>query len=59
MGYAIVNSPKSTDRRYPMFPTTIQSINQAFREIKNLDIDTWEGDFRADSKTAMKNLIES
>jgi putative transposase len=59
MGYAIVNSPKSTDRRYPMFPTTIQSINQAFREIKNLDIDAWEGDFRADSKTAMKNLIES
>lgn len=42
-----------------MFPTTIQSINQAFREIKNLDIDTWEGDFRTDSKTAMKNLIES
>jgi putative transposase len=42
-----------------MFPTTIQSINQAFREIKNLDIDAWEGDFRADSKTAMKNLIES
>lgn len=42
-----------------MFPTTIESINQAFKEIKNLDIDAWEGEFRMESKQAMKNLIES
>ena len=41
-----------------MFPTTIQSINQAFKEIKNFAIDSWEGDFRADSQAAMKNVIE-
>jgi len=58
MGYAIVNSPKSTDRRYPMSLTTIQSINQAFREIKNLDINNWEGDFRKHSKQAMKEIVE-
>ncbi len=41
-----------------MFPTTIQSINQAFREIKRFDVDSWEGDFRLSSQKAMKNLIE-
>jgi len=41
-----------------MFPTTIQSINQAFKEIKNFDIDSWEGDFRTNSQKAMKELIE-
>ena len=42
-----------------MFPATIQSINHAFKEIKNFDVDSWEGDFRASSKQAMKDLIES
>ncbi len=41
-----------------MFPTTIQSINQAFKEIKNLDLDAWEGDFRRHSKEAIKNIVE-
>ena len=41
-----------------MFPTTIQSINQAFEEIKDFDLDSWEGDFRANAQKAMKDLIE-
>jgi len=42
-----------------MFPTTIQSINQAFQEIKSFDVDSWEGDFRTNAQRAMKDLIES
>ncbi len=42
-----------------MFPTTIQSINQAFQEIKSFDVDSWEGDFRTNARRALKELIES
>ncbi len=42
-----------------MFPTTIQSINQAFQEIKNFEVDSWEGDFRTSAQRAMKDLIEA
>jgi hypothetical protein len=34
----LVISPKITNRRYPMFPARIMSINQAFQEIKHFGV---------------------
>jgi hypothetical protein len=47
MGYAIKSfNPRTTDTRYPMLPTTITNIHQAFKEIKYMAIDTWQEECR-------------
>jgi len=59
MGYAIKSfCPNNLDRRYPMLPATIRSINQAFQEIKTFSIDSWEGDYRPCAQKALKDILE-
>ncbi len=59
MGYAIELSPtKPTDRRYPMLPVTISSINQAFEEIKHFGCKGWEGECRVAARQALKEILE-
>ncbi len=60
MGYAIKFSVKRiNDRRYPMLPVTITNIHQAFREIKDLRYDQWEGDYRRAARQALKEILET
>ncbi len=41
-----------------MLPATITKIHQAFKEIKYMQCDTWEGDYRPAAREALKDLLE-
>ncbi len=41
-----------------MLPATITKIHQAFREIKHMQCDTWEGDYRPAARDALKDILE-
>ncbi|HWP24614.1 MAG TPA: transposase, partial [Candidatus Binatia bacterium] len=41
-----------------MLPAVIASIEQAFREIKNFSIESWEGEYREAARTALKEILE-
>jgi len=41
-----------------MMPATITKIHQAFKEIKYMQCDTWEGDYRPSARDALKDLLE-
>jgi len=41
-----------------MMPATITKIHQAFKEIKYMQCDTWEGDYRPSVRDALKDLLE-
>jgi putative transposase len=58
MGYPFSHSAKITSRRYPMLPATITKIQQAFKEIKDMQCDTWEGDYRPAARDALKDILE-
>jgi transposase-like protein len=58
MGYPISYFRKTTSRRYPMLPATITKIHQAFKEIKHMQCDTWEGDYRPAARDALKDILE-
>jgi transposase-like protein len=60
MGYAIeLFTSRTTDRRYPMLPATITKIQQAFKEIKHMAMDTWQEECRFAARRAMKEVIET
>ncbi len=40
-----------------MLPATIQSINQAFREVKTFIDEPWDGDYRQAARKALKDLL--
>lgn len=42
-----------------MLPAVIASIEQAFREIKNFSIQSWEGEYRSAARMALKEILES
>jgi transposase-like protein len=42
-----------------MLPVTITNIHQAFREIKHFDWSQWQGDFRAEARQSLKELLET
>lgn len=42
-----------------MLPVTITDIHQAFKEIKHMQCDTWEGDYRPAARDALKRILES
>ena len=41
-----------------MLPATITKIQQAFKEIKYMQCDTWEGDYRPAARDALKDILE-
>jgi len=41
-----------------MLPATITKIQQAFKEIKHMQCDTWEGDYRPAARDALKDILE-
>jgi transposase-like protein len=41
-----------------MLPATITKIHQAFKEIKSMHCDTWEGDYRPAARDALKDILE-
>jgi transposase-like protein len=41
-----------------MLPATITKIQQAFKEIKQMQCDTWEGDYRPAARDALKEVLE-
>jgi len=41
-----------------MLPATITKIQQAFKEIKHMQCDTWEGDYRPAARNALKDILE-
>jgi len=41
-----------------MLPATITKIQQAFKEIKYMHCDTWEGDYRPAARDALKDILE-
>ncbi len=41
-----------------MLPATITKIQQAFNEIKHMQCDTWEGDYRPAARDALKDILE-
>ena len=41
-----------------MLPATITKIQQAFKEIKYMHCDTWEGDYRPAARDALKEILE-
>jgi transposase-like protein len=41
-----------------MLPATITRIHQAFKEIKHMQCDTWEGDYRPAARDALKDILE-
>jgi hypothetical protein len=47
------------DRRYSVLPATITKIQQAFKEIKHMAIDTWEEEYRFAARRAMREVIET
>jgi putative transposase len=42
-----------------MLPAAITNIHQAFREIKHMSVDDWEGDYRPAARQALKETLES
>jgi putative transposase len=58
MGYPFSYFGKTTSRRYPMLPATITKIHQAFKEIKYMQCDTWEGDYRPAAREALREILE-
>ena len=42
-----------------MLPATITRIQQAFKEIKHMAIDTWQEECRFAARRAMKEVLES
>jgi len=42
-----------------MLPATIIKIHQAFKEIKHMECDAWEGDYRPAARDALKEILES
>ena len=42
-----------------MLPVTITNIHQAFREIKHFDWSQWQGDFRAEARQSLKEVLEN
>ncbi len=42
-----------------MLPAMITKIQQAFKEIKDIQCDTWEGDYRPATRDALKEIFES
>lgn len=42
-----------------MLPAVIESIDEAFREIKRFSIDGWEGEYRTAARVALKEILES
>jgi putative transposase len=41
-----------------MLPATITKIHQAFKEVKHMQCDTWEGDYRPAARDALKEILE-
>jgi putative transposase len=41
-----------------MLPATITKIHQAFKEVKHMPCDTWEGDYRPAARDALKEILE-
>ena len=41
-----------------MLPATITKIQQAFKEIKHMHCDSWEGDYRPAARDALKQILE-
>ena len=41
-----------------MLPATITKIQQAFKEIKHMHCDIWEGDYRPAARDALKEILE-
>ena len=41
-----------------MLLATITRIQQAFKEIKHMQCDTWEGDYRPADRDALKDILE-
>jgi len=41
-----------------MLPATITKIQEAFKEIKRMHCDTWEGDYRPAARDALKDILE-
>jgi putative transposase len=41
-----------------MLPATITNIHQAFKEIKHMQSETWEGDYRPAARDALKEILE-
>jgi len=41
-----------------MLPATITKIHQAFKEIKYMQCETWEGDYRPAAREALKEILE-
>lgn len=41
-----------------MLPATITKIQQAFKEIKHMQCDSWEGDYRPAARDALKDILE-
>jgi transposase-like protein len=41
-----------------MLPATITKIQQAFKEIKHMRCDTWEGDYRPAARDALREILE-
>ena len=42
-----------------MLPAAITNIHQAFREIKYMCVDDWEGDYRVVARQALKETFEA
>lgn len=42
-----------------MLPATMTKIHEAFKEIKQMQCDSWEGDYRPAARDALKHLLES
>lgn len=42
-----------------MLPAAIESIKQAFKEIKRFCIEDWEGEYRVAARDALKQILES
>ena len=42
-----------------MLPVTIKNIHQAFREIKHVEYDQWEGEYRGAARQALKEILET
>lgn len=59
MGWAIESfNPKQLDRRYPMLPATIMSINQGFQETKQFGSQNWQGGYQPDARQALQEILE-
>lgn len=59
MGYPFSYFGKTTLRRYPMLPAAITNIQQAFKEIKHMAVDTWQEECRLAARQAMKEVLET